>query len=51
MLHVGMAQLSLPLRGFLGENMATVRVAAFDTTRSGTAKSLRGTAITFHLWH
>jgi hypothetical protein len=49
--HARTAQLPLTLGALLGEDVAAVRMSALEATRSGFAKSLRRSAIGFHLRH
>jgi len=44
-------KLTLALAAFLGEDVATMRLATFEATTGCTAKPLGGAAIGFHLWH
>src|SRR5262245_25055532 len=44
-------ELTFTFRGLLGQNVARVRMTAFDLTRGGRAKSLRGALMCFEFWH
>src|SRR5688572_18830922 len=47
----GLAQLALPLRRLLGEDVLLVRLAAHELARAGSLEALRGAAVGFHLRH
>jgi hypothetical protein len=45
------AELPLPLRTLLRQDMTQVGLSPLETTLTGAAKPFGGSAITFHLWH
>src|SRR5262245_29028325 len=44
-------ELTFTFRRLLGQNVASVRMTAFDLTSGGRAKSLRGALMCFEFWH
>src|SRR5262245_4442706 len=44
-------ELTLTFRRLLGQNMTRVRMTAFDLSRGGRAKTLRGAFMGFEFWH
>jgi hypothetical protein len=44
-------QLAFPLGAFLGQNMALVRLTAFETAIAGASETLGRAAVGFDFWH
>jgi hypothetical protein len=47
----GFTQLSFPLGGFFGQDMAFVRLFALEPTCTGSLEPFACAAMAFHLWH